>query len=243
MGLKPDVKIDYSELQKVWRGVFDSRTILSIYKLMGRGVIKEIYGIIKQGKESNVLVGRSPEGPVAIKVYAIKAANFRRMKIYLAGDPRFKRIKPDRRSIVYAWARKEFKNLERARKAGVKCPKPIAVLNNVLVLRFIGDKRVPAPRLTEFRVKEQEQLAKKILKFMKLLYTKAKLVHGDLSEFNILFWKGGPWLIDFSQSVVRDHPNADELLERDARNICRYFKKIGLKCEWEDVYKEVTGPE
>jgi len=241
MGLKPDKKIDYSELQKVWKGVFDSRTILSIYKLMSQGVIKEIYGIIKQGKESNVLAGSSPEGPIAIKVYAVKAADFKRMKLYLAGDPRFKRIKSDRQSIVYAWAKKEFKNLERAERAGVRCPKAIAVLNNVLVLSFIGEGLVPAPRLKECKLKEPERIFKEILNSMKRLYKNAKIVHGDLSEFNILLWRENPWLIDFSQSVMLDHPNADELLERDIRNVCNYFKKIGMKCKWEDVYKDITG--
>ena len=241
MGLKPDVKLDYSELKKTWKGVFDELAVLSLYKLISRGMITEIKGVIKQGKESVVLAGLQKKKPIAIKVYAIKAANFKRMRPYLTGDPRFKKIKSDKRSVIHAWAKKEFKNLERARKAGVKCPKTVGILNNVLVMEFIGDDYVPAPRLTGSKISNPEKLYKKIFKYIRLLYKEAKLVHGDLSEFNILLWKEEPWLIDFSQSLIKEHPNADEFLKRDIRNFCRYFKKLGVECTWEEIYKEVIA--
>jgi len=228
------------QLRKTWGGVFDEMAIQSMHKLMKQGHITEIKGVIKQGKESVVLNGLQGERPIAIKVYAIEAANFKRMWPYLAEDPRFGNIKPDKRSVITAWARKEFKNLERAAKAGVSCPEPLAVRDNVLVMSFLGDDFVPAPRLTEIEIENPQELADKVIAFVRLLYKKANIVHGDLSEFNILLWNGEPYIIDFSQSVVADHPNARTFLERDVKNMCRYFKKIGAQCSAEEMLEEVT---
>lgn len=241
MGLKRDITIDRTQLRKTWGGVFDDMAIQAMHKLMKQGHITEIRGAIKQGKESVVLNGTGKNGPTAIKVYAIEAANFKRMWPYLAEDPRFKNIKKDKRSIITAWARKEYKNLERARKAGINCPEPLAIRNNILVMSFIGDDFIPAPRLTDSETENPQELADKVIGFVKLLYKEAKLVHGDLSEFNILIWNNEPYIIDFSQSVVTEHPNARQFLERDVKNVCRYFKKIGAECNPEEVLKEVLS--
>jgi RIO kinase 1 len=240
MGLKPDLRIDYTQLRKTWGGVFDEMAIQSLHKLMKQGHITEIKGVIKQGKESVVLNGLQGERPIAIKVYAIEAANFKRMQPYLSGDPRFKKIKPDRRSVVSAWAKKEFKNLERAAKAGVNCPEPLAVRDNVLVMSFIGDDFVSAPRLSECDVEEPQRICDKVIEFTRMLYRDAKIVHGDLSEFNILLWNGEPYIIDFSQSLVTEQQNAQQFLERDVHNIAKYFKRIGAECNEEDVLEKVT---
>ena len=159
--------IDRSELKKTWSGVFDSQTILAVYKLMNKGEIKEIIGIVKEGKESKVLAARGKEGPVAVKVYATEAANFRKMMPYLAGDPRFKRIKKDRKSIMFAWTTKEFKNLERAREAGVSCPRPLAYEKNVLVMEFIGDDHVPAKRMSHEAPEDPEKTFRDVVSDMK----------------------------------------------------------------------------
>ena len=231
--------IDRSELRKTWGGVFDSLTILAIYKLMNRGDIREIIGIVKQGKESKVLAAVGRSGPVAVKVYATEAANFKRMMPYLAGDPRFGRIKKDKKSIIFAWTKKEFKNLERARKAGVRCPRPLAFEKNVLVMQFLGDNLRPAPRLSHEKPENPEKVFKAVMSDLEKLWTKAKIVHGDLSEFNLLMHKGKPWMIDLSQSVVRDHHNAREFLKRDIKNTCSYFRKLGARCDEEEIFEKL----
>lgn len=76
---------------------------------------------------------------------------------------------------------------------------------------------------------------------MKLLYQKAKLVHGDLSEFNILNFNENPVLIDLSHSTPVKSAAAEELLNRDIANICRYFKKIGLELKEEDVSRRIKN--
>ena len=171
MGRKPDKKIQWSNLKKTWGGVFDHLTVLSIYKLMNKGVIREITSLTKEGKESKVLIARGKEGTVAVKVYAIEAANFRKMQPYLAGDPRFSRIRKDKKSIIYAWCKKEYKNLERARKAKVPCPRPIAFMNNVLVMEFIGTDSQPAPRLCDTKVRDPKKTFEKVSLLISLLST------------------------------------------------------------------------
>jgi RIO kinase 1 len=72
------------------------------------------------------------------------------------------------------------------------------------------------------------------------LYKKAELVHGDLSEFNILYGDK-PYIIDMGQSVTRDHPRALQFLMRDIRNINRFFQKqCDVKTEYE-IFNAVTG--
>ncbi|MEM7820106.1 MAG: serine protein kinase RIO, partial [Candidatus Aenigmatarchaeota archaeon] len=180
------------------------------------------------------------DGPIAIKVYAVAAANFKRMHPYLIGDPRFAHVKSDRRSIVYAWATKEYKNLQKAANAGVACPTPIAVRANVLVMSFLGEGGVSYPRLSDIKLENYQNVFENVVNNMKLLYQKAKIVHGDLSEFNILLGDK-PYMIDFSQSVVLNHPQADEWLRRDVENVCKYFSKHGVTAEAAQVYQLITN--
>ena len=209
-----------SEQRKIFSGILDDSTLMTLYKLSNKGYFDAIYGPIKEGKESTVLLAEKKGKKLAIKVYAIKAGNFKRMHPYLVGDPRFKKIRKDKRSIIFAWCQKEFKNLERSRKAGVRCPKPIAFMNNVLIMEFLGKDSEPYPRLKDTKLKSKK-IFEDIIKNMIKLHKKAKIVHGDLSEFNVLMGKK-PYLIDFSQSVLLSHPNSDMFLKRDIKNICKF---------------------
>jgi RIO kinase 1 len=76
---------------------------------------------------------------------------------------------------------------------------------------------------------------------MELLYTKANLVHGDLSEYNILIDPDTlePIFIDMGQSVTLEHPRAQEFLRRDIENIVRYFKKYGIDADSEKLYSTI----
>lgn len=74
---------------------------------------------------------------------------------------------------------------------------------------------------------------------MRKLY-KEGLIHGDLSSFNILNYRDKPYFIDFSQATLTKTPNSEELLERDVRNICDFFKKRGVECEEGKILKEIV---
>ncbi|HDM45200.1 serine protein kinase RIO [Candidatus Bathyarchaeota archaeon] len=209
---------------------------------MNDGVISEVIGVVKAGKESRLYWGKGPNGEdLAIKIYLTTSAEFRRgMLPYIEGDPRFKRVKRDTHSLVYVWAQKEFKNLKLAYEAGVKVPKPIAVNKNVLVMEFIGEDGVSAPLLKEVEVKDPKSMYKKILENIKKLY-RCGLVHSDLSEYNIMVFDDEVFLFDLSQAVPLEHPMAEEFLMRDLRNLVRFFRKLGLRLpEPESIFKEIV---
>jgi RIO kinase 1 len=233
-----------SEEYAVLEEVFDRSTLMVIYDFLNKGVIDEIHGVVKAGKESRVYWGKDSDGnELAIKIYLTVSAEFRKGMIkYIDGDPRFKGVKRDTRSLVYAWAQKEFRNLEQAAGVNVRVPKPVAVKKNVLVMEFIGKGGVSAPSMKEQPPKNPEKTYKTLLNHLKRLYRKAGLVHGDLSEYNIMIWRGHPLLFDASQAVPLAHPMADFLLRRDLTNLNRYFKSLGVNVlSDEECYQRVTG--
>ncbi len=230
---------DY-EQRKVYSGVLDEQTLFTLYKLSNKGYFDILHGFVKQGKESSILAAEKKTGEiVAVKIHAISAGNFKRMWPYLEGDPRFYRIKHNRRAIIFAWCKKEFKNMQIAFKANIPCPEPIAQMNNVLIMEFLGENFTPAPRLIDITLENPEKIFKEIIEYIRLLY-KANLVHGDLSFYNILWYKEKPYFIDFSQGVLLEHPNAQFLLKRDIINICNDFKKYGISANPESIYEEVV---
>jgi RIO kinase 1 len=235
---------DFSSDRAVLEEVFDRSTLMVVYEFMNKGIINEIHGVVKAGKESRVYWGKTKEGKeLAIKIYLIVSAEFRKgLTKYIEGDPRFKGVKHDTRSLIFAWAQKEFKNLELASRAKVRVPKPIAVKNNILVMEFIGLNGECAPSLKEKAPKNPEKLYETLLTYLERLYKKAELVHGDLSEYNIMVWRGRPVLFDMSQAVPLVHPMADDLLRRDLTNLNRYFGRLGVKVpSVEESYRRVTN--
>ncbi|MCW4021030.1 MAG: serine protein kinase RIO [Candidatus Bathyarchaeota archaeon] len=233
-----------SEEYEALEEVFDRPTLMTVYDLMNKGWIDEIYGAIKAGKESKLYWGKHPDGKeLAIKIYLTVSSEFRKgMLTYITGDPRFKYVKRDTRSLIYTWARKEFRNLNEAYDAKVRVPKPFKVQNNILLMEFIGKAGVSAPLLKEVELEDPERTYKRILLYVKRLYRKAKLVHGDLSEYNIMVWKGKPVIFDVSQAVNLKHPNSEQFLKRDLENLNRYFKRTGVDVHTtEEALRRVTG--
>jgi len=233
-----------SEEYEVLEEVFDRSTLMVIYEFMNKGAIDEIHGVVRAGKESRVYWAKDRDGKeLAIKIYLVVSSEFRKGLVkYIEGDPRFKGVRHDTRSLIFAWAQKEFKNLELASRARVRVPKPIAVKNNVLIMEFIGENGTGAPSLKEKTPKNPEKIYETILTYMERLYRKAELVHGDLSEYNIMIWKGKAVLFDMSQAVPLVHPMADDLLRRDLTNLNKYFSHVGIKVpSVDECYRRVTG--
>ena len=140
-----------SEEWEVLEEVFDKPTLFQLYDFLNNKKLSKIYGVISAGKESKVFLGQSFSGEeVAIKIFLTISSEIKKGILqYIEGDPRFPNIKKDTRSLIYLWARKEFKNLMKAYKAGITVPKPITVSRNVLLMRFIGVNGTPAPLLKE----------------------------------------------------------------------------------------------
>ena len=235
---------DRTSDRSVMEEVFDKSTLMTVYSLLNQKVIDEILGVIKSGKESRIYSGIGPnENKIAIKIYLTTSAEFKKgMLPYIAGDPRFKIRKRDTRSLVYLWAQKEFKNLQKAYDAGVHVPKPIRVEKNILVMELISEDNIPAPTLKEKNPTNPERMYKTLLTYVKTLYQKAELVHGDLSEYNIMNLHGNPVIFDMSQSVHIEHPMATKLLHRDLDVLNRFFKKNRVKIKsTESLYEWVVS--
>ncbi len=224
---------------KTYKGVFDLFTEETLHRLIGKQLFDGLESPIFIGKESNVFTSLKNSEKRIVKIYRLETCNFNRMYDYLKYDFRFQNLKKQKRKVILTWVQREYRNLLVARDAGVKVPTPLAVLNNVLVLEFIGDRN-PAPQLKDAGPKNPKKFFKQVIEEIKRLY-KAKLVHADLSQFNILNHNEMPVLIDFSQATILDNPRAKEYLERDIRNICHFFVKVGIKANPDKVLKEVKG--
>ena len=149
--------------------------------------------------------------------------------------------------MVKTWAEKEMRNLARLQTAGIPCPAPIILRSHVLVMEFIGENGFPATRLKDATISDSKarQLYMQCVCIVRDLYWKAKLVHADLSEFNILYnmVKDEMVIIDVSQSVEHDHPCALMFLRKDCTNINAFFRKHNV-CVMtvKELFEFVTDP-
>ena len=236
-------RIENTEGLKVEASVFDDATLAAVYKLVQDGHVAAFGGPVSTGKEANVYEALGPdESEIAVKVYRINASNFRQMREYLDGDPRFEGIASDKKAVVLAWVRKEFANLRRAQRAGVRVPTPIAVQRNVLVMDLVGHADDRARRLAEVELENPETAYRVLREYAKRLYA-AGLVHGDLSEYNVIVHEGELYVIDLGQAATVHHPNAREFLERDCHNLAAFFRRQGVDVTDDDLLEFVTAAD
>ncbi|VVB84709.1 RIO-type serine/threonine-protein kinase Rio1 [uncultured archaeon] len=236
------MRIKDSNQRAVFGDVFDDATLMALYELSRKGYFDAFGGSVSTGKEANIFHAISKKdgtSEIAVKIYMISTANFNAMKEYILGDPRFAGIKQSRKDIIFAWAKKEFKNLKRAVDAGVRVPEPYVTKRNILLMEFIGKDGMPMPQLrdVELTMEEARSIFDMIVEYMHLLYSKAELIHADLSEYNILIDMNvmEPVIIDMGQSVTRDHFNAQAYLQRDVANVARFFRKFNIPVNEEDI--------
>jgi len=231
--------------------VLDQRTRMILLQMINRGVVSEIHGAISTGKEANVYgaialpSGDDLDAPPthrAIKVYKTAILSFKDRERYITGEHRFKSgaDKGNSRKMVKLWAEKEFRNLRRIYAAGIPCPEPIQLKLHVLVMEFLGDKKGYAyPRLRDASISSSSSDADdvestwrllyiQLLGIMRRMYQVCRLVHADLSEYNILYHKKKLYVIDVSQSVEHDHPRSLEFLRMDIKNTGDFFRRQGV---------------
>ncbi len=219
---------------KLEESVFDEATYGALYKLVQDGYLDAFGGPISTGKEANVYTALADDETVAVKIYRINSSNFQEMGSYLEGDPRFEKIGNDKKSIVMAWVRKEFANLGRARAAGVRVPEPLAVERNVLVMEYLGTDDGRAKRLGEVHLENPQTAYEVVREYMTRLYD-AGIVHGDLSEYNIVVQESQLYVIDVGQAVTVHHPNSEDFLDRDCTNVANFFARNGVETTGEQL--------
>tara|TARA_B100001105_G_scaffold15283_1_gene11126 strand:+ start:433 stop:1218 length:786 start_codon:yes stop_codon:yes gene_type:complete len=220
--------------------VLDKLTTLTLFNLIKSKTIAYVNGVVRAGKESVVFWAVSPDNnDIALKVYLVTTSSFKKRATYILGDPRFSRIKKGTRNLVYLWAKKEYQNLTRCVRNNIPVVKPITVKNNVLALEFVGKDGIPAKTLIESEVNGDDY--KSAIRLIKQLYKKARLVHGDFSEYNIFKTENGLVLFDLGSAVDLEHPKAHEFLKRDIDNISNFFVRRGMTVKNPiDIINEVT---
>lgn len=219
----------------------DGRTRLLLYKLISNQVLEQINGIISTGKEAVILhantdpncmgdssiVAQLMPKECAVKIFKTTLNDFKQRDRYIKDDYRFKDrfnvrfSKQNNTIIINMWAEKEMHNLMRMQAAGINCPEVVILKKHLLVMSFIGENGRAAPKLKDASLTKAEWITAydEIVETMHRLYNDAKLIHADLSEYNILWHDGKCWFIDVAQSVEPTHTSALEFLMRDCKNI------------------------
>ena len=244
--------------------VLDPRTRMILLQMINRNIISEVNGCLSTGKEANVYHALSSQLDAeadtvvasihrAIKVYKTSILLFKDRDKYVTGEFRFKHgyNKNNNRAMVKVWAEKEMRNLRRIHGSGIPCPEPIHLRLHVLVMGFLGDRKgVPAPRLKDVELEGEEiekrwrSLYMQLIGYMRILYRKCRLVHADLSEYNVLYHEDKLWIIDVSQSVEHDHPRSLEFLRMDIKNVSDFFKRKGVSILPErSIFEFVTATQ
>jgi len=207
--------------------------------LITEGFIDEVLHPLKSGKEADVYVIQS-EGEIrCAKVYkAANKRNFHTQALYQEGrkvknsrQARAMKKKSDygKKQQEESWQNTEVDALYRLDAAGVRVPKPYNFIEGILLMELITDEHgSAAPRLNDIEMsgaQAQEYHAILIKEVVRMLC--AGMVHGDLSEFNILIDTQGPVIIDLPQAVdAAANNNAASMLERDVNNLAAYFGRF-----------------
>ncbi len=228
------------EKWKVWGNVFDEHALDNLYKLITQGYFERMRSPISIGKEANVFTAEKKDGSlVIVKIYRLETCNFNKMYDYIKCDPRYEMLKKQRRKVIFSWTQREYRNLLKAREANIRVPTPITARDNIIVMEYMGDGETIAMKVKDHVPLNTQLFFEKTIEYMRILYKKAGIVHGDLSGYNILNYNDSPVFIDFSQGTILRNEMAEELLVRDVKNVCQFFQKLGLKVDAEKVLKEI----
>ena len=145
--------------------------------------------------------------------------------------------------LAERWPGQELETLQKAFDAGATVPYPVEFTGDGMLMQLIGDDGVAAPRLVNARLTDAdlgsayEQLLEELVAL-----TRASLVHADLSPFNVLWWRGRLWLIDFPQAVdLINNPHGFDMLHHDVVTMCTWFARRGIDTDGEAVFASLLA--
>ena len=213
--------------------------VIALNGLVKRNIISGMGRAIGMGKESDVFETINDKGELSVvKFYRIGRISFRstrKNRAYTSPESQHQWL-----TINLHAALKEEEGLVQAVKVGVSTPAFIAREKHAVVMTEVEGKMLY--KCGESDVRAPRRLLSQILENERLAYTKAGIINGDLSEYNILFDGEKPWIIDWPQYVESTHANATELLKRDVENSISYFRrKFNVKVDSEKASDYVVG--
>lgn len=221
---------------------FDHATLLAIGRLVNQGQFQSVDYPISTGKEGGVFRASGPHGFRAIKIYRIGNTIFRHVPPYVIEWLRREVGAMGNTSrMIFAWTRREHTVLTQLRAADVRVPQPYACYRNVLVMEFLGSEGLPAPPMQEVVLQDPETVYRDLTTQLYRMVATAHLVHGDLSPYNVLVLDDRPVIIDVAQAISTEHPQARELLQRDATNFARYFRRLGVETSAQQFFEAAGG--
>lgn len=146
---------------------------------------------------------------------------------------------------VKSWIEYEFETQRLLYEGGANVPRPVSQIGNAVLMEYIGDVGDPAPLLKEVRLtwREARTLFDCAMHNIRL-FLACNRIHGDLSEFNILYWQGNISVIDFAQAVdPRQNPAVFSLLLRDVERVCNYFARYGVSADACELAQEMWNAQ
>lgn len=217
----------------------------SLDSFFADALITEVLHVVKSGKEATVYCCRAHPSQgvpyLAAKVYRSRNnRGFKNDAVYhegrYMGDQRTTRAIKNKSNIgresqFSQWVGHEFATLTMLYNAGATIPRPIARNSHAIVMEYLGDLQEPAPALQHVKLEPDEVYPTFELLMDNIhLLLKHDIIHGDLSAYNILYWRGRATIIDFPQAVdPRFNSHALALLTRDIDNVCTYMARYGLQ--------------
>jgi RIO kinase 2 len=209
---------------------------LAINALVKAGVIDSFGKSLGVGKEADVYDALNSAGKrIAIKFHRLGRISFR--------QTRRKRGYTREHSTwlfqSHLAAEREFQAMKLVYENGVAVPEPISQNRHVVAMGMIEGAQISKYKF----IGKPAKVLKEILSNIKKAYVKAHVIHGDLSEYNIILNPDGHILIiDWPQAVKTDHANAAEILERDLRNVLIFFsRKFNIKLALDEACSYVIG--
>jgi RIO kinase 1 len=228
------------------------KTPKRLLPLVEEGLIDEVISQLMSGKEATVYVVRSGDRICCAKVYKdaaqrsfSKAASYsegRKVKNSRQARAMEKGSRYGRKMQEEVWQNAEVDALYKLASAGVRVPQPHLCHEGVLLMDLVDDGAGNvAPRLNDVEMDEARALrfhAMLIKEVVRMLC--AGLIHGDLSEYNILVAEDGPVIIDLPQAIdAASHSNAADMLERDVNNLRNYFGTFAPQLKQSHFAKEI----
>jgi RIO kinase 1 len=247
-------------------GQRDAAWILSSLSLFyDEDLIRDVLHVVKSGKEANVYCCAAE--PITGLTYAAAKVYRPRMFRSLRNDAayRLNRAQRDvdgrvmrtntghqqeayrstrgRAMQVLTWIEYEYQTQQLLFDAGASVPRPLAQMGNAVLMDYVGDLGEPAPLLREVRLSATEAgpLFDQLLYNIELFLAHHR-VHGDLSEYNILYWDGEVKIIDFAQAVdpsTGDDEGVYPLFQRDVERVCRHFANYGVKSDADAIARDI----